>query len=129
MKKKLNEPLITAHTGELHYDFRTSQGIVTINGGHDRLFDTDVMVDMLDDWITQLKNFREELSGEEQFEYDEDGELVSTKEELPPVYNVYPERIFGKDDIHPSVRALYFEKDDSLFLKEIFQLNTKRNTH
>ena len=24
--KKLNEPLITAHTGELHYDFRTSQG-------------------------------------------------------------------------------------------------------
>ena len=73
------------------------------------------------------KKLKEELSGEELFEYDEDGELVSTKEELPPVYNVYPHRIFGTDDIPPSVRALYFEKDGSLMLKGPFQ--AKRNTH
>lgn len=71
------------------------------------------------------KKLKEELSGEEMFEYDEDGELVNTKEELPPVYNIYPHRIFSTDDIHPSVRALYYKKDGSLFLKEIFQLNTK----
>ena len=52
------------------------------------------------------KKLKEELLGEELFEYDEDGELVSTKEELHPVYNIYPHRIFSTDDIHPSVRAL-----------------------
>tara|TARA_R100001163_G_C4898350_1_gene88093 strand:- start:49 stop:300 length:252 start_codon:yes stop_codon:yes gene_type:complete len=56
-------------------------------------------------------------------------EFEEKKEELPPVYNIYPHRIFSTDDIHPSVRALYFEKDGSLMLKGVFQLNTKHNTH